>query len=279
MRKIPLLSTLGLIAALPLSAFANERCAHAAARDAALDLAGIRTVVFDIGPHTLKLAGKAGAPGFVHGKACASDEKLLADLVVSQHRDGDTLVVRAERLGWSHAGSWSGSRYADLSLDATLPDGIAVQAKVGSGDARIEGVASLAADVGSGELDARHIRGALFADVGSGDIHAEDVGALQAVSVGSGDLSVRGVRGDAIVGEIHSGDLVIDDAAGSVRIDAIGSGDAKISGVSGDVTVRSIGSGDLDALDIRGDLVVTRVGSGSVDHRGIGGRVRVPTDD
>ena len=279
MRKISLLSTLGLIAALPLSALASERCAHAATRDAALDLAGVRTVVFDIGPHTLTLAGKAGAPGFMHGKACASDEKLLAELVVNQRRDGDTLVVRAERLGWSQAGSWSGNRYADLYLDTTLPDSIAVQVKVGSGEARIEGVASLAADVGSGELDARHIRGALFADVGSGDILAEDVGALHAVSVGSGDLSARGIRGDAIVGEIHSGDLVIADAGGSVRIDAIGSGDAKVSGVSGDVTVRSIGSGDLDARDVRGDLVVTSVGSGSVDHRGIGGRVRVPADD
>jgi hypothetical protein len=279
MRTTSLLTTLCLVAVLPLPAFAADRCAFSAARDADLDLAGVKTVVFDIGPYTLDLRGADRRDGVVHGKACASDAKRLATLTISQHREGDRLIVRADRPGWLQAGSWSGDQYSDLTLDAAVPGTIAVQVRVGSGDAKVSGVASLAADVGSGELDARHVRDTLFADVGSGDIVAEDIGTLQVVSVGSGDLKAAGIRGGATVGGVHSGDLSIRGASGDVRIESIGSGDAKVADVTGDVTVQDIGSGDLQAVDVRGDLVVSSVGSGSVDHRGIAGQVRIPADD
>lgn len=278
MRTPSLLTTLCLVAVLPLPAFAAERCAFSAARDADLALDGVKTVVFDIGPYTLDLRGSARHDGFVHGKACASDAKRLAALTVSQHREGDKLIVRADRTGGLFMG-WSDKQYSDLTLDAEVPDTIAVQVQVGSGEAKVTGVASLAADVGSGELDATHVRGALFADVGSGDIVADDIGTLQVVSVGSGDLKANGIRGGATVGGVHSGDLSIRGASGDVRIDSIGSGDAKVSGVTGDVTVHDIGSGDLQAVDVRGNLVVSSVGSGSVDHRNITGQVRIPADD
>lgn len=279
MRIASILLTGGLLAALPLASQAQEPCEHAAARDAGLDLSGIKTVVFDIGPHTLRLKGDAQPSGSIHGNACASDPKRLAELVVSQQREGDKLIVRAERIGALRNMSWSGKQYAYLTLAATVPETIAVQVKVGSGEAVVEGVASLSADVGSGELQARHVRNAFFADVGSGDIHATDIGALHVVSVGSGDLEARGLRGDATVGEVHSGDLIVANAAGKVEIGSIGSGDAALSGIGGSVTVASIGSGDLDANDITGDLVVSRVGSGSVGHRNVRGQVRVPKDD
>jgi hypothetical protein len=279
MRTTSLLTTLCLVAVLPLPAFAADRCAFSAARDASLDLAGVKTVVFDIGPYTLDLRGSDRRDGEVHGKACASDAKRLATLTVNQRRDGDTLIVRADRPDWLHAGSWSGDRYSDLTLDAAVPATIAVQVRVGSGDAKVSGVASLAADVGSGELKARHVRGTLFADVGSGDIVADDIGTLHVVSVGSGDLKANGIRGGATVGGVRSGDLSIRDASGDVRIESIGSGDAKVAGVTGDVTVHDIGSGDLQAVDVRGNLVVSSVGSGSVDHRNVTGQVRIPADD
>lgn len=276
MRIASILLTGGLLAALPLASQAQEPCEHAAARDARLDLSDIKTVVFDIGPHTLRLKGDTQPSGSIRGKACASNPRRLAELVVNQQREGDKLIVRAGAL---QNMSWSGKQYAYLTLTATVPQTIAVQVRVGSGDAVVEGVASLSADVGSGELQARHVRNAFFADVGSGDIHATDIGALHVVSVGSGDLEARGLRGDATVGEVHSGDLTVADAAGKVEIGSIGSGDAALSGIGGSVTVASIGSGDLDANDITGNLIVSSVGSGSVGYRNVRGQVRVPKDD
>jgi hypothetical protein len=278
MRKSSLLTTLCLITALPLPVCAAERCAFSAARDADLALDGVKTVVFDIGPYTLDLRGGDRRDGIVRGKACASDAKRLAALTISQHREGDRLIVRANHAGGVSTG-WSDRHYGHLTLDAEVPDTIAVQVRVGAGKANVGGVASLAADVGSGELQAARVRGTVFANVGSGDIVMDDIGTLKVVSVGSGDLKASGIRGGATVGEVHSGDLTIRDASGDVRIDEIGSGNAKVSGVTGDVTVRDVGSGDLQAADVRGDLVVSHVGSGSVDHRNITGQVRIPADD
>jgi hypothetical protein len=268
-----------MLTALPFASQASDRCEHSAIRDADLNLSGIKTIVFDIGPHTLALKGGKQQSGAFKGKACASDEKRLVELIVTQERDGDKLLVRAGRNSLLRKGSWSGEDYGHLTVDASVPDTLDVQLKLGSGDAVIDGVASLSADVGSGDLEARHIRGSFYADVGSGDIQASDVGALHVVSVGSGDLSVRDVRGDSRVGEINSGDLSIANAKGGVVIGSIGSGDALLSAIGGNVTVSRIGSGDLGASGVDGDLTVDSVGSGSVDHRNVRGQVRVPEDD
>jgi hypothetical protein len=275
--RLALLATALLI--MPLSTFADDRCKLSADRDLTLNLAGAKTVVFDIGPHTLDLKGAATGASMVRGKACASDAARLAELVVTQTREGDKLIVRAERNGLLRKGSWSGDNYGDLTLNATVPNALAVQVKLGSGEARIENVASLAGDVGSGELYARDVRGTFYADVGSGDIVADGVGGLQVVSVGSGDLSVKNVGASARIGEIGSGDLKIVGAKGDVRIDSIGSGDAAVSDVGGDLVVGRVGSGDLDAARVHGGLTVERVGSGGVRHREIGGPLRIPSDN
>lgn len=268
-----------LAAAAPL-AQASERCALSADRDLDLNLADVKTVVFDIGPHALDLKGDAAgaAAGTVRGKACASDAARLAELLVTQSREGDKLIVRAERNGLLRKGSWSGKDYAHLALTASVPGTIAVQVKVGSGEARVAKVASLTGDVGSGELFAQQVRGTFFADVGSGDIVADGVGGLHVVSVGSGDLNVKNVGQGARVGEIGSGDVNILGARGDVRIESIGSGDAVVGDVGGNVVVGRIGSGDLAAERVRGGLTVRHVGSGSVQHRAIGGSVDIPED-
>ena len=272
--------SIGLLSASPLAAEASEqRCEYSASRDSDLNLTGVKTIVFDIGPHRLNLKGHSGASGSVHGRACASDPKRLAELTVSQRREGDKLIVRAERNRLLRKGSWSGDQYGHLSLDAKVPEHLALRMLVGSGDVVVDGVASMSADVGSGELVARHVRGTFFADVGSGDIRADDIGALHVVTVGSGDLEARDVHGDARVGEINSGDFNLSNAQGRIRIGSIGSGNASVSGAAGDVIVGSIGSGDLEVEKVQGNLVVDSVGSVSVHHRDIRGQIRSPQDD
>ena len=162
-----------------------------------------------------------------------------------------------------------------LRLSATLPDNLPVRLQVGSGDAWVNGTASLDANVGSGDLDIKRVRGQVSAKVGSGDVEIADVGSLHVPSIGSGDVSAGNVRGDVEVGSIGSGDFSLDRAGGSVRIGSIGSGDASLAAIGGAVEVGSVGSGDVE---VRGaaSLTVRSVGSGDIDHRDVRGAVNIP---
>lgn len=289
---------------LPLAAQADDdgsRCAHSQPRNLQLDLAGVDTVVFDIGGNDLDLRAAAGGAGRIDGRACASDEKYFDDLVLEQKKTGATLVVRTRRDGASTSNfnfSFLGigfSRYAYMQLKTTLPDNLAVELKVGSGDASVTGVRALDATIGSGDLVASSIRGRFSGSAGSGDIRASDIGSLDLRSIGSGDATIRQVRGASKVGTIGSGDLAIRGTQGPVEIGSTGSGDVELTGIGGDVslgstgsgdldfadirgnvTVGSIGSGDLDVNGVRGNLSVRSVGSGDVDHRNVDGRIDLP---
>lgn len=267
------------LAALPLlaapAAAADRECRHARSESLALDLGDARAVVFHVGASRLRLDGRPGRDGRLEGRACASSEDGLGRLRLEQAREGDTLVVRLRRE--DGPSSWfRANRYAYFDLSGTMPDGIPVTLAVGSGDAWATGLSALDLTVGSGDADARRIRGNVDARVGSGDITVADAGGLHLQSVGSGDVEARGIRGDARVGSIGSGDVELRDVSGSVAVGSLGSGDLDLAGVRGSVTIDSVGSGDVDVRDVGGDLRVRSVGSGSVDHEGIGGQVALP---
>lgn len=270
-----LLPAFVLLLAPGLALAEDARCRHAKAHDLALDIGDARIVRFEIGASELKLDAAPGAAGRVHGRACASSADALAQLVLIQERIGDRLVVRAAREG-STSGIFFGNRYAHFELSASVPDDVLVQLKVGSGDATATGADSLSIDLGSGDVEARRIRGLVTAKVGSGDILLEDIGALQLLSIGSGDVEARRVRGAVEVGSIGSGEFELDGAAGRVEIGSIGSGDASVRGVAGDVLLGSIGSGDFEASGVRGGLTVRSSGSGSIQHRDVAGTVDLP---
>lgn len=270
-------SLLPLLFLLPMAAFAAEpQCKHTEARDLQLDLAGVKAVVFEVGSHDLKLDASAGASAALHGQACASEEEFLPQLTLTQRKNGDKLHVTLKREGNFNL---LFNNYAYLKIAGTLPDNITVQLDVGSGDAKVTGASVLSADVGSGDVEAKRIKGLVAAKVNSGDIQLEDIGSLQVISVGSGDLSAKRVKGAVKVGSVGSGDFELEGAMGDVEIGSVGSGDAKISGISGNVSVDSLGSGDIDARDIRGDFTVRTIGSGSANHSKVDGRISVPSQD
>ncbi len=272
-------SLLPLLFMLPAAAFAaSPECRHSQPRDLQLDLAGIKTVVFDIEANDLTIQASANARAELKGQACASDAKLLDQLQLTQRKSGDKLHVSLHREGVS-GGIFFGKNYAYLKLAGTLPDHVTVQLKVGSGDARVSGAPIVSADVGSGDVEARNTRGLVAAKVGSGDIRIEDAGSLQVISVGSGDLVAKRIRGPVKVGNIGSGDFSVDGVSGDVEIDSIGSGDAEVRKVSGNLSVGALGSGDIDASGVRGDFSLRSKGSGSARHNDIGGRVSLPSDD
>ena len=261
----------------PALAFADE-CKHSAPRNLDLDLAGVRTVMFEIGHNDLRVDAKPGAAATIRGRACTSDADRLDRLRVVQERSGDKLVVRTETVSdW--IGFSFGDRYAYLTLDVTLPDNLLVQLDVGSGDARVAGAPSLSADVGSGDVEANRIKGLVTAKVGSGDIVLRDIGSLRVLSIGSGDVEAENVRGDTRVGSIGSGDFTLDRAGGRVEIGSIGSGNAGIARASGLVEVDSIGSGDVAVSDSTGGLTVHSVGSGDIEHRNVSGPIDIPRED
>lgn len=309
-------SLLPLLFLLPAAAFATSpECKHSQPRDLQLDLAAVKAVVFDVGPHDLTLKALPGANARLQGKACASDAELLSQLTLTQRKSGDKLYVTLKREGIS--GNLLFNNYAYLELAGNLPDNITVQLDVGSGDATITGASIVSADVGSGDVAARNIRGLVAAKVGSGDIELEDIGSLQVISVGSGDLSAKRVKGAVKVGNINSGDFQLESAKGNVEIESvgsgdatvsdvsgnvrmgsvssgdfelkgatgdveigsIGSGDANVSGISGKVSVESVGSGSVSARDVRGDFSVNKKGSGSISHGKVDGRISVPSED
>lgn len=260
---------------LPAAALAEPHCKFTQPQALELDLSGAKAVVFEVNSHDLRLQATPGAKAALSGRACASTADLLSQLSLTQEKVGDKLVVRLQRESQGLNLNFSGSTYAWLDIGGTLPDTILVQLKVGSGDASLSGAQAMSADVGSGDVKARGIKGLATAAVGSGDIELEDIGALHVVSIGSGDVKATGIRGDAKVGSIGSGDLELRNVQGVVDIASIGSGDAEIEEVLGNVTLGSLGSGDLEVRNA-GGLHVQRTGSGSVRHSGVRGAVDLP---
>lgn len=255
----PLLCTLLLTPAL---AHAADRCQFDAPRNAALDLSGVRTLVIELGHHTLHLNGTPTATAQVRGRACASSKERLAALQFTQRREGDRLILATERTAsrdWTIT-LFGASSYAYLDLQVDVPANLPVELDIGSGDAHVANVGQLAVEVGSGDLQVTGVRGRFDAQVGSGDIKADDVGETHVKSIGSGDFSANRVRGN-------------------IWIDSIGSGDADLRAIGGNVDVKSIGSGDLSVNGVAHDLHVVRVGSGEIAQRSVAGRVDIPKDD
>jgi hypothetical protein len=249
-----------LLLLAPLAGHAAEHCAFEAPRNMSLGLAGVHGVQIQVHSFDLHVIGRADTGKLdVRGRACASDRKMLDQLVVTQRREGDQLLLELTEAG---GGSFHlfGSSYTGLDVTVQLPASLPLTVDVGSGDADVSGVAQLDSRVGSGDLHVRNISGRFSTGVGSGDIDANDVGSLQVGSVGSGDLTVGGVGGDVRVGSIGSGDVRLRDVHGSVHVDTLGSGDLDVDGAGGDLSLGAKGSGD-------------------VSHSGVKGKVQVPSDD
>jgi DUF4097 and DUF4098 domain-containing protein YvlB len=245
----------------PSLAHAADECKFQAPRNAALNLAGVRTLVIGLGQHTLHLNGTPGSTAQLSGRACASSQDRLNELRVTQRREGDRLILTAESVSsnWSFS-LFGASHYAYLDLHVNVPANLPVELAVGSGDADVVGVARLSGHTGSGDLHVHGISGRFDAQVGSGDIEANGVGEIHVASVGSGDFKASDVHGD-------------------VQIGSIGSGSADLTKVGGNVVVDTIGSGDLSVDGVAHDLHVRKVGSGDVSHNAVAGRVDIPRED
>ncbi|TBR40175.1 MULTISPECIES: hypothetical protein [Dyella] len=244
---------------LPFAAHAGDsNCRHTAPRELKLDLAGVKSVQVEVRSYDLHVNGVAGSTGEIKGVACASDEKLLPDLVITQHKEGDQLIVEMGTSGRHISINFFGSTSTGLKADMTLPANMPLTVNVGSGDGWVNNVARLDSRVGSGDLHVTKVSGPVSASVGSGDMDVKDIGSLDLGAVGSGDFKGQGINGDARIGSIGSGDVELRDVKGSVRADTLGSGDLTVKGVGGDLSLGAKGSGDVNHSDVRGKVNVPR---------------------
>ena len=277
MRMIPAALALAALALHAAPAYADDdrACKHSRPQSLQLDIGDARVIEFHVGASKLRLDGKPAQAGSLQGRACGSSADELARLSLEQAREGDRLVVRLARR--ERTVSWSfGNRYAYFDLSGSVPQDRRVEIRLGSGDAWANDLAELGLTVGSGDVEARRIRGAVDARVGSGDIVLVDIGSLDAASIGSGDLEASAIRGSARVGSLGAGDVALRGVGGHVDIGSVGSGDIELERVTGNVEVGSVGSGDIDASGVGGSLRVRSLGSGSVDHDGVAGTVDLP---
>lgn len=275
MRKFLLLPLL----LLPTLALADTHCSFQASQNLDLQLHGVHAVEFHMHGNDLHLDAAAVNKLEVRGRACASSQKLLDGLHLTQHREGDRLVVTAEDTSSGGLLSLFHNNYSYLTLHVRMPANVPVILHTGSGDAWINGVASLRSNGGSGDLKLRGIKGTVELTTGSGDVSANDIGSFDVKSSGSGDFRVHGVHGNAHVARIGSGDLHLEDVDGKVDIGSVGSGDVTLRQVSGNVGIGSIGSGDIDVDGVSGNFSVRSHGSGDIDQRNVKGKVSVPDDD
>lgn len=137
----------------------------------------------------------------------------------------------------------------NCSIDYTIlvpsPD-IKVIGDVGSGDAIIEGLASVEYQTGSGRVVTRDISGDVKVKTGSGDFEATRIGGTVTADLGSGRISLDAVKGKMLV-STSSGDIegtaldneVIADAdSGRVELTLLSPRSVQVDNGSGDVEVK-----------------------------------------
>lgn len=163
------------------------------------------------------------------------------------------------------------------SGEASLKRIESLDVELGSGEVDIVESGSVALRVGSGDAILRDLRGELRMRVGSGDVTVDGAASLDVDSIGSGDLDARRIRGDVRAASIGSGDFELREAGGPVWIGSIGSGDVHIERAQREVVVDRVGSGDLIVREA-GSLRVLDKGSGSIAHRYIEGAVELPSE-
>ena len=224
-----------VLVAFPAGAW-NLGCQFSAERTASLDTTGAARVevLARAGDLTVRLS--TGAAVTASGKACASNEKYLAQSQVHVSRRGEVVQVVVqlpdEMKGF-------GIVYASLDLTVDVPAGLPVDVTDSSGDVTIDKVRLVRLTDSSGDIVVRDV---------PGDIEIND---------SSGDIVVRGAR-DVVIPSDSSGDIVVARVADSVRIESDTSGDVAISDVRKNVEFIADSSGDVKVSGVKGTVKVPK---------------------
>ncbi|MGH3856886.1 MAG: DUF4097 family beta strand repeat-containing protein [Pseudonocardiaceae bacterium] len=143
-------------------------------------------------------------------------------------------------------------RTVPLTIQVTAPSGSSINARGGSADIAITGVAAnVDAATGSGQVQAQRCTGTAEVRTGTGDVRLGTVAGRLRVRTGSGRIDVTSVEGTESSGTVHTG-------SGDVRL-----GSVNLGTVKHDVSART-GSGDLTVVDARAGGLELMTGSGQL---------------
>jgi Toastrack DUF4097 len=145
-------------------------------------------------------------------------------------------------------------RHCSADYRVTVPRGVVVTGRVGSGDIDLTGLAGVDVESGSGTISVADVTGNVTAQTGSGDINARGIGGNVQVHTGSGTITAS-------------------DVAGTTTADA-SSGDVNARGVTGSVDVQT-GSGTIKVVLAAPASIKAQAGSGDVTLTVPDGRYRV----
>jgi hypothetical protein len=181
---------------------------------------------------------------------------------VSHRMEGSTLVLDG-----------CGSR-CSVNYEVTVPSkDVRITGGNSSGDVRLEGVASVEVEVGSGDTTVRDVAGVVRVDNSSGDLTVADVAGDFTGKVGSGSTKLSNMGGTVTI-DSSSGDVSVQLATvTSVRAD-VGSGSLTVDVPQGLYKVNvEAGSGDKD-INVKNDPnasaeLVLHASSGDVTVRAV----------
>ena len=268
------------LALVPLVACADD-CRYSAERSLDLDAQGLATLKLDTGAGDLDVIGVPGLARIeVRGKACASEQEVLAGIQLSQQREGAAAHVMTTIPDEGSNWQLFGSHYAYMDVRVRVPAELKLALRDSSGDLDVTGIAAgLELSDSSGDISLRDIGGAVTLSDSSGDIELRGLdGSITIQSDSSGDIDLVDVSGDALVHSDSSGDVDFRRITGNARIDSDSSGDIDFDTIGGDASVGSDGSGEIGAAHVRGAFTVERKSNAddNVRHSDIGGRISLP---
>lgn len=227
-----------------------------------LDADSISSLRADTGAGTLHIRGEKGADTITVEADVVGNVPESQDYQLTLERDGDVarLVARTDR---------GQDDVTHIDLRVTVPAGMALVVKDGSGDTWIKSIEnSVSVDDGSGDLSIIEITGDVDVSDGSGRTEIITVTGDIDLTDGSGDVEVNTVTGQVSIGD-GSGDIEVVTVSGNVDV-RDNSGDILVRTVSGEVRVRD-GSGDID-VDTALAFVLDSDGSGDVRLKNVNGR-------
>lgn len=201
----------------------------------------------------------------------SAKQDIIKRLAPRVSAKGDDILVEAPRQhGWSINLGWGAGPEALVTV--TLPPGMAVNYRLGSGDFRFDNPGAdnaIQGWSGSGDVVVKSAAKALAVKAGSGDItvvHAGDKAEVR-LRTGSGDIVFSGAAGSLKAGA-GSGDIMIHDAAAGAADLSTGSGDIIARWrkfAAGGAVAASAGSGDVEMYFPSDTVIGGRIATGSGD--------------
>ena len=226
------LTAAGAVLALSACDYVGERVSYA--EDATIRKAIKQVRIEGDGSGDVTITTGTGTETSIHTVVRYRGDRPDADT----HRvDGDSLILDTDC-----------GRHCSVQYRITMPAGVTVTGRLGSGDIDLTGVTradvgsgsgditiddvdgSVTADTGSGEVEVREVTGAVTAETGSGDIHASGIAGDVDAETGSGQLDVRLAAPASVRAETGSGDVTIIVPDGAYRVTASSdSGDRRVT--------------------------------------------------